>query len=249
MALFIHYIIGRGKIKQVCFVGLLRRQNTQKAMWKKTKNLALDILFPKACLSCGAEGDYLCQDCQALLEISGFHRPHKTRILNDLYFPLSYQNILARNLIQKFKYEPFIKELAQTFSDLIISHLQLQDNQLNFSDFIIVPVPLAKKRLKWRGFNQSEELAKYLGQYFKIPCHNDVLIKTQDTLVQADLEERERKENIKNAFLHKNPEKVKGKKILLVDDVYTTGSTMDEVGRILKNAGTKEITGIVIARG
>ncbi len=218
-------------------------------MWKKAKNLAIDALFPKSCLSCGAEGDYLCQDCAGILEISGFHRPYKTRYLNDLHFPLSYQNILTRNLIQKFKYEPFIKELAQTFSNLIISHLQLQDNQPDFSDFILIAAPLSKKRHKWRGFNQSEELAKNLGQFFKIPCCNDTLFKIKETLPQADLKEKERKENIKNSFLCKNPEKIKGRKILLIDDVYTTGSTMEEAARVLKNAGSKEIVGIVIARG
>jgi len=143
----------------------------------------------------------------------------------------------------------------------MITHFQLLNNKPDFfypvrdrrssngADFLLIPVPLAKRRIRWRGFNQAEEIAKNLAEYLEIPLINDVLIKTKETLPQIDLAEEARKENIKGAFLIKNEEKIKGKKILLIDDVYTTGSTLEESSRILKKAGAREVWGAVVARG
>src|SRR4030042_4050075 len=141
----------------------------EQPMWIKTKNFILDVLFPKFCFSCKREGSYLCDDCQSLLDISGFHRIYQGKSLDDLYFGANYKNSLVKKLIQSFKCEPFVKELKRPLSSLIISHFQLMDNQPDFKDFSLIPVPLHKKRLKWRGFNQAEELSKELSKFFKIP--------------------------------------------------------------------------------
>ncbi len=201
-------------------------------MWIKTKNLILDILFPKFCFSCKREGSYLCDDCQSLLDISGFHRIYQGKNLDDLYFSVNYKNPLVKKLIQSFKCEPFIKELTKPLSSLIISHFQLMDNQPDFKDFSLIPVPLYKKRLKWRGFNQAEELSKELSEFFKIPLITNCLIKETD----------------KKEFLIKDKEIVKDKNILLVDDFFSTGSTMEECAKVLKEAKAKKVIGIVIAR-
>jgi len=213
------------------------------------KNFLLDLFFPKFCFSCHREGEYLCLDCQATLEISGIHQKEKLSNLNDLYFATDYQKPLVKNLIQRFKYEPFIKELAKPLTSLIIEHFQLLDQKPDFSDFVLIPVPLEKKKLKWRGFNQAEEIGKELSEFLNIEILNNVLIKTKETLPQVELSDEERKENIKGAFFCQSPEKIKERKILLVDDVYTTGSTMEEAARVLKKSGAKEVIGIVIARG
>ena len=109
--------------------------------------------------------------------------------------------------------------------------------------------PKQYKKLKWRGFNQSEEIGKELANFFGIPLITNCLIKIKETVPQVELADEERKENIKGAFFIKNADLIKDKKILLVDDVYTTGATMTECARILKTVGTKEIIGVVIARG
>lgn len=106
-----------------------------------------------------------------------------------------------------------------------------------------------KKRLKWRGFNQSEEIGKELAKSLEIPLITDVLLKMKATLPQVELSDLEREENIKGAFLVTNREKIKGRKILLIDDVYTTGSTLNEVARLLKEAGASQAWGVVVARG
>lgn len=226
-------------------------------MFFKVKNFILEMLFPRFCFNCHREGDYLCPDCEALLEISGFHQPFRSAYLSDLYFSVNYQNPLVKNLIQNFKYEPFIKDLKSTLASLIIKHFQLMDNlpefhpQINLgnkNNFLLVPVPLYKKRLKWRGFNQAEELANELAKFFRVPVINNCLIKNKPTLPQIELSEVERKENIKNAFLIKNQELIKNKNVLLIDDVFTTGATMSECARLLKEVGAKKVIGLVIAR-
>jgi len=229
------------------------------------KSFILDILFPRYCLNCGCERSYLCQDCLATLDIlesnfclckkssrlpqAGKCKRCQSEKLNGLYFALSYQNNLVQKLIQQFKYEPFIKELAKSLASLIITHFQLLNNKLDFSEFVLTPIPLDKKKLKQRGFNQAEEIGKELSNFLKIPLMSNVLLKIKETLPQIELSEEEREENIKGVFSVRNNELVSNKKILLVDDVYTTGSTMEEGAKTLKESGAKEVWGVVVARG
>ena len=254
-------------------------------MWKKfgIKNFALELLFPRFCLGCQKEESYLCEDCLSTIEISEHQyclceKPQRiwqggkcqrcvSRKLNGLYFAAPYQNSLVQNLIQKFKYKPFIKELSKPLVSLIINHFQLLDNPPAFSEFLLISVPLEKRKLKQRGFNQAEELAKELSKSLKIPLLNDVLLKIKETFPQVELSGKDynpptasshpsprsgrapREENVKGAFSCQNKDKIQGKKILLIDDVYTTGSTMEECAKVLKEFGAKEVWGVAVARG
>jgi predicted amidophosphoribosyltransferase len=200
------------------------------AILTRIKNLISDLFFPKFCFNCQREGDYLCPDCQAMLEISGQHQVSRLLEIDDLYWASDYDNPLIYKLIQSFKNEPIIKDLSKTLSFLIQAHLQLLDEQPDFSEFILVPVPLEIKKLKWRGFNQAEEMAKELANFLKIPLKN-VLIKT-DVI-----------------FLCQKSEQIKENNILLVDDYYLSGTTMAECAKVLKRAGAKKIIGLVAARG
>lgn len=235
--------------------------------YERIKNFILDILFPPHCISCQREGSYLCEDCQSLIEIlENLHCPvcgkrlstinyitsgvcrkcgNKTE-LNGLYAATSYQNKIVRKLIDQFKGTPLVKELAKPLANLIITHFQLLNQR--FAGFVLIPVPLYKSRLKQRGFNQAEEISKELSKSLKLSTISDVLIKIKKTLPGVGLSQEERKENIKGAFLVKNKDMIKNQKILLVDDIYTTGSTMSECARVLKTAGAKEIWGVVVTR-
>lgn len=230
----------------------------------------LNIFFPRFCLNCQREGSYLCQDCLSLIDISNYQycpfckKPKivldgktcyfckKKKKLTGLFSAASYQNFIIKKLICQFKYEPFIKELAEPLASLIIQHFQLLENSLPFSrdrsNFVLIPVPLSKKRKRWRGFNQAEEIAHYLSLYLKIPLFSDVLVKSKETLPQVKLSAKEREENIKGVFVCQNENLIKNKRILLVDDVFTTGSTMEECAIVLKKAGAKEVWGVVVAR-
>ncbi len=232
----------------IFILSILTLNKMNENILKKIGQFLLEIFFPKFCLGCQKEEEYLCSDCKELLEILRIHRKHKTKYLSDLYFPLVYKKPLTKKLILSFKYKPFLKDLSSTLASLILDHLKLIEEEKNFSDFILIPIPLEKKKLKWRGFNQSEEIGKKLAENLKIPILSNVLFKIKETLPQVELSEKERRENIKGCFLVKNKDLIKNKKILLLDDVYTTGSTMEEAARVLKKSGAKEIVGMVLAR-
>jgi len=255
---------------------------------KFLKEFFLNLFFPKQCLGCHKEGEYLCQDCRALLEISDSQyclcqKPKKvmssgkcpickSKNLSGLYFALSYQNPLAKKLIHLYKYPPYLKALAKDLAFLIITHFQLLEKPESqiWQGKILIPVPLTERRKKKRGFNQAEEIAKELSLFLNpvrdsgnneslqkenisngvnIPLFSNCLIKTKQTLAQVELSEKERSQNVKEAFFVKNKQLIKGQEILLVDDVYTTGSTMEEAAKVLKGGGAKRVWGVVVARG
>lgn len=235
----------------------------------------MDILFPCFCVGCGREGAYLCGDCQSTLVF--FEQPYclcqnPSRLpfgvkckrcahlsLNGLYSALPYDAPLVKKIIGRFKYAPFVRELAKTCADLIINHFQLLDKPPYSPSngwlveagppWLIVSAPLHKKRLKWRGYNQSECLAKELATRLRVKFCPDCLIKTKKTPPQAELSGKEREGSVKNAFACPQSFAVAGHRVLLVDDVYTTGSTMQECARVLKAAGARQVWGVVVARG
>jgi ComF family protein len=237
-------------------------------MFKKLIYFCFDIFFPKQCFGCQKGETHLCEDCKSsFVEISHYQyclckKPMllidqchncKNKKLDALYSAVSYKKILVKKLIHYFKYESFVKELSKPLSSLIIDHFYLLEQQPYFLknkiNFILIPIPLHIKRLKWRGFNQAEELAKELSKFLDIPLILNCLIKNKETLPQTELKSEKREKNIEGVFLIKNDQEIKGKKILLVDDIYTTGSTMEEAARVLKKAGAEKVIGLTIARG
>lgn len=246
--------------------------NTINKIREKTKNFLLELFFPTFCFGCQKEGTYLCQDCKATLEISELQyclcnknpliinngqKEHRKcnkcfdKELSGLYSALPYkESVLTRTLIHNFKYQPYIKDLAKTLALLLVEHLLISGNNKEkvWRNSILIPIPLDKKKLKSRGYNQAEELAKELSKILRIPVFSDNLIKIKTTLSQIELSGKEREQNLKGAFIIKNPAKITGEKLFLVDDVYTTGSTMEECAKTLKEAVAKQVWGITITR-
>lgn len=243
------------------------------------KNYLLDLFFPKFCLGCQKESDFLCDDCKSLLDISEFNyclcdknpirlpfnqsasrqtgkcQKCSDKKLSGLWFALPYkEKFLTKKLIHQFKYRPYIKSLAKPLAEILIEHFIKTGKNTDkiWNDSVLVPIPLHRKKLRERGYNQSEELAKELSKIIKIPIISDVLIKTKLTPAQAGLKKEERQKNLTGVFsTNKNcpsPELGQFAKVFLVDDVYTTGSTMEECARVLRDAGAKSVWGIAIAR-
>lgn len=217
----------------------------------------LNLLFPKHCVVCKKEGSFLCDDCLSLIEINPFRyclceklkkedkcNNCKNRYLDKIFSASDYNNKIVKTAIHKFKYS-YIKELSLPFSFLILKHLENVNCSIDNS-FVLVPVPLSQKKIRKRGFNQSEEIAKNISKVTGLLLDSNCLIKIKENKSQAELNKTERINNIKNVF--KVTKELKNKNILLIDDVYTTGSTMEECSKELKKAGANKVWGITIAR-
>jgi len=113
---------------------------------------------------------------------------------------------------------------------------------------IIISVPISKKRNKERGYNQSFLIAKEISKQLNIKIVNDCLYKNKNIIEQSKLGKEERKENIQGVYSILNSEKIKNKKIVLVDDIFTTGSTANECCKMLREADVKEIAVLTIAK-
>jgi ComF family protein len=113
---------------------------------------------------------------------------------------------------------------------------------------LIVPVPLHPKRLRWRGFNQSVLLAREVSRAYDLPMNPFILVREKETSPQTQLSEEERRKNVRRAFSVRSAESLDGKAVLLVDDVYTSGATVNECSRILVQSGAREVYVLTLAR-
>ncbi|MEK9129988.1 MAG: ComF family protein [Patescibacteria group bacterium] len=233
--------------------------------FKKIINFFLDLLFPIECIGCQKENIWLCEKClkKINLNLKNFcpicrkparmgcicqkclsHSPFK-----NIFIVSFYKEKIIKQAIHTFKYK-HIRDLAKPFGEIIINFLyQSKTNLLFDNSYFLIPVPLHRKRLFERGFNQSELLAQIIAQQLGISTINNILKRKQNTKSQTKLKEKERRKNIKNAFICLHPENIKNKNIILLDDILTTGSTLREAARVLKKAGAREIIGLVLAKG
>lgn len=220
-------------------------------MLKSLANFVLNLLSPQQCLGCGAGGMALCPQCALKTKIA---EPVK---LENIYSAGNYHDPVLKKAVWLLKYRG-IKSLAESLAELmhvrLVRYLEtesprLGDSVSKLNNWVIVPIPLHKKRLKERGYNQSELLAQHLSDKLKIPVRADVLYKNRHTETQVTLKDRQKRlKNLIGAFSVKNPEQIDGKKIILVDDVTTTGATIREASGVLKNSGATRVIALTLAR-
>lgn len=193
--------------------------------------------------------------------------------LTGIFIASNYDNPLISSLIKNLKYH-FAKDLSKILGEFLslfldnlikksrmnagilnlgVDHGRLEKIKtvpeiiLDFKSSLLIPVPLSKKRERWRGFNQTAAISKTVAEFFSLQISND-LIRVVHKTPQAKLKERERRENIHNCFKWCG-ESLAGRRVILIDDVVTTGSTLDECAKVLKQAGAQEVWGAVIAKG
>ncbi|MEA1939743.1 MAG: ComF family protein [Candidatus Caldatribacteriota bacterium] len=235
----------------------------------------LNFVFPLDCKICKkpireSRGYSICEDCFNTIEF--IKHPYCMKCGKPLIhseFFLKNKNILCVNCREKkysfefarsvgtynkvlrkcihlFKYYRE-KKLAKPLGKLMIDYL-LESKEFEKKIDLIIPVPLHEKGLKKRGFNQTILLSREIGNYFSIPVKEEILVKKKITSFQVNLSKKEREKNINKAFLVKEPEEFKGKNILIIDDVFTTGSTVDECAKEIKRAQAKNIYVFTLAR-
>ena len=195
----------------------------------------IKYVTPPWCMKCGKkmneEGD-LCNEC-----ISKEHFFDRGRALYE------YDSIVDG--IYKFKYAGR-KEYARVYGEEMAKYLGEFVKSCNAD--LIIPIPLHKSRQKKRGYNQASLIARCLSDMVGIPVREDILIRSKNTIPLKKLNRYERQNNLKKAFnIGKND--VKLKTIILIDDIFTTGSTIDEASRVLKSAGADKIYFITLSCG
>ena len=216
-----------------------------------------NLIYPKFCVNCRHFGSYLCVTCEKEVEFLQLqycpgckyvskrgltHKWCRTKTRLDGIQSLVYYAGPIRTLIQQIKYRHSFAIVAELLPQL------LPKTFLEFEpDLMIVPVPLSKERYQTRGFNQSEIIAKALGDAFTEPVETKWLKRIKNTATQTRLTREERILNLKDTFVASS--EVRGKSVLLIDDVWTTGSTLNEAANELKRKGAKRVYAFTIAVG
>lgn len=198
-------------------------------------------------MGCKKEGLFLCASCKADIVVRRVpeHLPKKNGI-KTLYSATHYHTPVVRDLIARYKYE-FAQDIAPDLADLLEKHLRFTHFEKN-TDHVIVPVPLHARRARWRGFNQAGLIAQDIARRFGIPFHPQALARVRNTAPQIKMHNRmKRLENIKGAFVCADAQAVQGKTVVLVDDVTTTGGTLAECAKILKQSGARSVIAFVVA--
>ena len=228
-----------------------RRRTGWEAFWA--------LLFPARCLGCRRRGTSLCARCveavpwlgpevcprcaqaSQLGRLCGRCR-NNTAALDGLRAACTLDGVVRQGLHDlKYRQARFLAELA---ADLLARSLAVRPLQVD----VLVPVPLSPARHRERGYNQSELIAGQLAEQIGVPMLPDVLERIRDTPPQVGRSAAERRENVRGAFAVRQPEAVSGRRVALLDDVATTGSTLRACAEPLKAAGATRCFGLVVAR-
>lgn len=202
----------------------------------------VDCLFPVYCVECEREGEWWCRECRPVKLV----KPNffvTDPPLNGAFFIFRYHhNNAVSRLIQQFKYQQG-HAMSELWRDTVPLSIPIE-----IRDAEVVPVPLFSHRARERGYNQAEIIADSLATQWNLKLDKKLLERVRATKQQAKLSKIERQENVQAAFGVGSGDRVP-ECVLLVDDVYTTGATMTECARVLKEAGAKRVFGYVLARG
>jgi ComF family protein len=225
---------------------------------QEIKRGLLDLLFPPRCVSCRETGSLLCAKCREKFElVEPPLCPHCGRpMVSDCLCPLCQRDPLQIDGVRSVAYfDGTLREAIHRFKYSNLQALAVPLGRL-MSDYweesalpaeVIVPVPLHTDRLRERGYNQAALLARELGKSIGMPVSENSLVRVRATRPQVELGAQERKENVRDAFYCSNAE-LKEKRILLIDDVCTTGATLEACSMALRQVGARSVWAFTLAR-
>lgn len=223
-------------------------------------NSFFDIVYHQTCASCGIKGALICRTCQDSFRILDYNHICPicgrttgkaivcgecmliNRGFSEGYYGFVYENRL-RDAVHTFKFngrQEVGRYLVSLLRDIIMAFSGKTD--------CIVPMPITEKRLRERGFNQSFIIAEEISRIIDKPVYHSALVKIRDTKDQYSLSKKERKNNIKGAFSVKEGHELKSKRVLLVDDLFTTGYTAMEASKVIHRAMPASIIFFALAR-
>lgn len=220
-----------------------------------------DLVFPPACIGCSQKlsAGVLCTQCQNGIELyktffcgkCGARLPELKKICHkDAPYVLGaatrYDDVPVQKLIHTLKFYGAY-DAAAPLASLLINYIT--GLEFDLRGFSVVPIPLSIKRQRARGFNQSTLIAQFFAQHFSLPLEERLLVRILHNKPQSETNDiLERKENIHGCFSVPDPESLRGKNIVLIDDVTTSGTTFLEAARVLKTAGVKKIIALAVAQ-
>ena len=225
----------------------------------RIKGAALDLFFPARCVGCGREGKFLCADCLSavkhiyppLCPLCG--RPQASGVLcpdcvswqadiDGIRSPFRFEGVI-REAIHQFKYKN-LRSIANLLANYLGDYLAAYPLPAD----VILPVPLHPKRLRERGYNQSELLARGLGRLTGLPVSENCLERTRFVLPQAKTRSvSERRANVTGIFKC-NDSQLKGRNVIIIDDVATSGATLNAYAQVVRSSGAISVWGLTLAR-
>ena len=219
---------------------------------------AVGLVFPETCVFChrpvedDSPDSHICKACFRDMPKLDYDKSLKLSGRSFAAFDIRglgiYEYESIRDTIFLFKYEGF-KRYGDILGSMMAEYVMENDLKAILEADMVVPVPLWKDKEAARGFNQAELMARRFSEMTGIPCENRVLARIRDTAPQSRLRRHQRHANIRSAFRVTDEDKVRGRIILLLDDIYTTGSTIRECAKNLYAVGAAGVMYIALAAG
>jgi ComF family protein len=214
----------------------------------KTGNFLLDALFPTKCIGCEIKDEILCNFCVSKIRLA------ERETDKNIVAMFDYRDPIVKKVIWELKYH-HKRYLGEKLGQLLYEFLMedISDMKIDVSgrSIFVIPVPISNNKTRIRGYNQAKAITKGFCSQSEIgvfELKDNIVFKKVDTLPQARITNRRRRlENVRGVFDIKNSETVKGRTIIVIDDVTTTGGTIMEVMKILKKAGAKRVVGFAVA--
>jgi len=219
-------------------------------------------MFPSVCLNCQLKIDgkeAICGKCQSGIELNSslFCGKCRARMANNKKichrdFPYTlgaasnYDNEVVKKLIYGLKFKS-IRSAGLILGEILADYA----TTINpiWKNFLVIPIPLGRRRERKRGYNQAEIIAKIISEKLKLPLQSEIVYRTKETLPQSETKKAaEREKNVQGCFKVRKPELIIGRNVILIDDVITSGATINEAARILKESGAKRIVALVVAK-